>query len=291
VVLLVGLAEEAELTLACEAEEVEEVERALHARLGPVLDVVRDIEELPETRAHPAGDGLFDPVDNRHPIEFPTALRRRVEGRGVARGRSVAVDLLPDLLEVVGDVVYRVRGAFEVAPEVGAVRLRAEEVVEREPQLVHEISDRVVTLVDQLAAVLGDLSVGEGAACAPAPSAQTVGRLVDLSRISGLFEAIRARQAREARADDDDARRRGSACGGRQPTKRRERDRAGAGALDQAAAGSAQRVGRDGGDGILEDMCDRCTHLPAPLSTTVAPSRIGSTHASGRLRREEARSA
>ena len=124
---------------------------------------------------------------------------------------------------------------------------------------------RVVTLVDQLAAVLGDLAVGEVAAPRPAAAAQPVVRLVDLSRISGLLEAVRARQAREAGADDDDARRRGRAGGGRQPTERRERERTGAGAADQASAGGARRVGRDGGDRILEDLSDRRTHLP-PLS-------------------------
>ena len=51
------------------------------------------------------------------------------------------------------------------------LRLGAVEVVEPEAELLGELADLRVTLVDQLAAVLGDLPVGELAA--PRPAAPT----------------------------------------------------------------------------------------------------------------------
>ena len=57
---LVRLAEERELGLFDEADQVEEVERALDVRLGAVLDVVRAVEQLCELRVAPAGDRLVE---------------------------------------------------------------------------------------------------------------------------------------------------------------------------------------------------------------------------------------
>ena len=58
--------------------------------------------------------------------------------------------------------------------------LGREQVVEVEPELLGELADLRVALVDQLAAVLGDLPVGELAADRPAAAAQRSGGLVQL---------------------------------------------------------------------------------------------------------------
>ena len=55
----------------------------------------------------------------------------------------------------------RVRRAVEVVERLGSVDLGREQVVEVEPQLLRELADLGVALVDQLAAVLGDLALGE----------------------------------------------------------------------------------------------------------------------------------
>ena len=73
------------------------------------------------------------------------------------------MDLLPDSLQVVGRLRERVRSAVEVVEGLGAVDLGGEQVVEAESEALGELTDLGVVLVDQLAAVLGDLAVGEGA--------------------------------------------------------------------------------------------------------------------------------
>ena len=117
--------------------------------------------------------------------------------------------------------------------ELGAVGLGAEQVVELETELLREVADRAVALVDQLAAVLGDLSVRERAAQRPAAASDPVGRLVDVGGVAGLLQAVRAGQAGEAGSDDDDARCRRGARGGREAAERRDAERAGAGAPKQ----------------------------------------------------------
>jgi hypothetical protein len=64
-------------------------------------------------------------------------------------------------------------------------------------------------LVDQLPAVLGDLALREGATNRPAPPADAIGGLMDLSAVAALPEAVGTRQPRQAGPDDDDSRRRG----------------------------------------------------------------------------------
>jgi hypothetical protein len=89
VVLLVGLPEDPQVAGAREAEQVEHVQRALVAGLGAVLDVVGDVEQLPEVRRDPAGHVGVDPVGDRHRIELAPALGREVVERRVA-GREVS---------------------------------------------------------------------------------------------------------------------------------------------------------------------------------------------------------
>ena len=63
-----------------------------------------------------------------------------------------------------------------------------QQVVELQPELGRELADRRVALVDQLAAVLGDLAVGERAAERPAAAADPVRGLVYLRDDAGLLQ-------------------------------------------------------------------------------------------------------
>ena len=102
-----------------------------------------------------------------------------------------------------------------------------------------------VALVDELAAVLADLAVGERAAQRPAAAADPVRRLVDLGHVARVPERVRGAEPGEAGADDDDLRRRGPACGRREAAERGEAERRDAGFLDEAAARRAALVGGD----------------------------------------------
>ena len=58
-------------------------------------------------------------------------------------------------------------------------------------------------VVDELAAVLVELSVGERAAAGPAAPAESIGGLEDLGDVAGLPQPVGTRQPGEAGADDD----------------------------------------------------------------------------------------
>ena len=115
------------------------------------------------------------------------------------------MDLLPDLLQVVGRLGERVRLAVEVVEGLGPVDLGREQVVEVEPELLGELADLGVALVDQLAAVLGDLALGEVAPARPAAPAER-GRRPRRARpgVAGALEPVGAGQPGQAAADDDD---------------------------------------------------------------------------------------
>ena len=187
----------------------------------------------------PARHVVLDPLVDRHLVELLPARRVRVVVRRVARSRDVRVDLLPDHLQVVGHLRERVRLAEEVAELLGALRLGLEQVVERQPELLRELLDRDVVRVDQLAAVLVDLAVGEVAAAGPAAAADPVRSLVDLCRVPRLLQAIGGGQPGETGADDDDPRR--GERRGPQPAGRRSRAarRLRAPSLLRPAAGAA----------------------------------------------------
>jgi len=114
------------------AQEIEHVQHALLVRVGAVLDRVGDVEELPELRRHAARHVRLDPVDDRHVIELAAARRERVIQGRIARGAEVGVQLLPNLLEVVGRLRIGVVRTVEVVRRLSAVGLGAEEVVELE---------------------------------------------------------------------------------------------------------------------------------------------------------------
>ena len=109
------------------------------------------------------------------------------------------MDLLPDLLQVVGRLGERVGLAVEVVERLGPVDLGRMQVVEVEPQLLRELAGLVVVLVDQLAAVLGDLALGEVSAARPAAAAEPVGGLVEVGPIAQPASAGRRRSGPRGR--------------------------------------------------------------------------------------------
>src|SRR5215218_7715819 len=96
-------------------------------------------------------------------------------------------------------------------------------------------------LVDQLAAVLGDLAVGERAAQGPAAAAETVGGLVEVGRVAGLLQLVGAGEPRQPAADDRDP-----WCGGRVGHRHAAGERAGDGetgsAREDVASGQSLRA-------------------------------------------------
>ena len=96
------------------------------------------------------------------------------------------------------------------------------------PSCLGELADLGVALVDQLAAVLGDLAVGEVTAPGPAAPAEPVGCLVDRRDVPGLLEPVGARQAGQARRRRDDPGSGGGACRRRQASEGRKPDAGGA---------------------------------------------------------------
>ena len=74
------------------------------------------------------------------------------------------MELLPDRLQVGAHLCAGVRGAVEERAGLRPRGLALDEVVEVEPELLGEMLRREVAAVDELAAVLVDLSLREGAA-------------------------------------------------------------------------------------------------------------------------------
>src|SRR4029079_15629391 len=145
------------LALPRVTEEVEQVQRALSAALGAVLDVVGDVEHSPEVRRLAAlRDGLIEPVKDRHVVELPAPLRVEVPERGVARCRKVLVHLLVDAVQVVDELCVRALAAVDPEEVFCPLWLRLQQVVESGTELLRELPDRAMRLVDQLASVLAD---------------------------------------------------------------------------------------------------------------------------------------
>ena len=94
-------------------------------------------------------------------VQVPAALRVEVPERGIARGRDILVQLLVDGVEVDDELRVRVLRAVHVEKVLGAFRLRLEQIVEREPELLSQLAHGRVALVDELASVLRDLAIGE----------------------------------------------------------------------------------------------------------------------------------
>ena len=121
-------------------------------------------------------------------------------------------------------------------------------------------------LVDELAAVLTDLAVGERAPQGPAATADPVRGLVDLRHIARVPERERGAEAGEAGADHDDLRRRGAASGRREVPERGQAECCDPGFLDEGAARRAALAGGDSRDGVLNGTYEwRACHDSDPL--------------------------
>ena len=158
--------------------------------------------------------------------------------------------LLIDAVQVDEEVGVGISPAVDVEEVLGAVRLGLQEVVEREPELVGQLTHGGVALVDELAAVLRDLAVGK-AADRPAAAADSFWiRLVDRGVVPGLMQPVGARQAGEPCADDGDLRLPGGICRLREAAHRArpcDRSSRGRGPSDQLASSRP----------TLDDLCIR----------------------------------
>src|SRR5262249_7411720 len=147
----------------------------LAVSFSAVLDGVSNVEQLAERGGHSARYSHVNPVDDRHLVELRAARCVVVVERGITCLGQVAVQRLPDLFQVVHSLLVGIRAAIKVEKQLGTVRFGGEEIVERQTELLCELPDSRVTLVDQLAAMLGDLSFGE--ITAPCPAASTESRI------------------------------------------------------------------------------------------------------------------
>jgi hypothetical protein len=233
--------------------------------LRSVLDVVGDVERAADPGLHPAVERLLDPVDDRHPVELPAALRRDLERGRIAGGRDVGVDLLPGRLEVVRHLLVGVRGAVEPGEQLGSVLLRLEQVVELEPEALRQLPDVGVALVDQLAAVFRDLALREGAPQRPAPASDPCRRLVDLGGVSRASQRVGGAQACEAGPDHHDPRCPGTTRRSGEASQRRERERTRAGLLDEPRPRRAPLARRELRHGVLNGPCQWCACHRSPL--------------------------
>ena len=134
---------------------------------------------------------------------------------------------------------------------------------------MREAPERLVAGVDQLAAVLVDLTVGEVPAARPAATADAARGLVDIRREPGLLQAIGGRQAGEPRPDDGDPAAR-SAPG---------RSRAGEGAEQRRAcerrACAGQELAPRRAAFLVGDLRDRLFHsVRQRRARHLAPPRV-----------------
>ena len=201
---LVRCSEEPQPAAARVAEQVEQVERGLVGDVRAELGVVGDVEEPPEVGVEPSRDVVREPLGDRDVIELDAARLVVVVERGVTGLRQIQFQLRIDGAEVGDRLADRVAGAVEVEDVAGPRLLSGYHVGEGEAELSHQAAHRDVVAVDQLAAVLGDLTVGEGAPDGPDPPAEAVVRLVDHRTVPCLLQAVRADQAGEPAADHHD---------------------------------------------------------------------------------------
>jgi hypothetical protein len=208
VVTLVRFAEDVEsfarLGLLVGPEQIDNVERALVGRVGPVFDGVGDVEQGANWRFAAAGDAAVDPLGARHLIELLPFGREPVVSGRLARGFEILGDrslnaASPVLVSLLDRVV-----AAENLVSVAQVR-NPGEVVEGQAEASGEADDRLVIGIDQLAAQFADLIVrpdrGRREHAAPDP----VRRLVPGAGDSRILQGERRIERGDSGADDRDA--------------------------------------------------------------------------------------
>ena len=205
VVLLVGLAEQAQLALADVAEQVEQVERALLVALGAELDVVRDVEQLPEARLDAARHALLDPLRDRHRVEHAAARGGDPVGRRERGGRRRPCG-----------ASGRRRCSPRPPPRTCTARRRSSRAARcRWPRPGAGCRSRTRAPSTSWRMSMCPVSISsppcsatrpgrERPADRPAAPAEAVARLVQLGVHAGLLEPVGAGEAGEPAADDDD---------------------------------------------------------------------------------------
>ena len=243
VVPLVRRSEDLEVArVGGEAEQVNQVQRALLGRDVAVLDVVGDVEEAAHRAGVATGHTALDPVIDAHVVEVRAGLRGAAVERGVAGGIDVLLDVVPDRVEVGLRLRVRVVVAEEVVGVGGVQGLGAEEVDPCQVEPARQAEDRLVAAVDQLAAVLAGLPVEPGRGVGVHAAADAARGLVDRRGDARVLQREGRVQARDAAADDCDpalvaTMPDGRECGGR-AGQRRSAD-CGAGHLQEVAAREA----------------------------------------------------
>jgi hypothetical protein len=139
-----------------------------------------------------------------------------------------------DRVDVLGGLGVGVGPAVEVVERLRAVQLRLEQAVQLQAQLGGELHDGLVAGVDELAAALHQLPVGERAPQRPAAAADAVRGFVHGCRLAGLLEPVGAGQPRQSATHDGDAPAGGG--GGRPGPGGRQRDRGRGGGQPQRPA-------------------------------------------------------
>jgi hypothetical protein len=124
-----------------------------------------------------------------------------------------------------------------------------------------------VTLVDQLAAVLGDLAFRERVAQSPAAAADPVGGFVDVGVVAGVLQRVRGAQPGQPGAHDDDLRCTGASCGRGEAAERSHPERRDSCLFDETRARGAPLLGPERCDRVLNGSCKRCPchRFPLPL--------------------------
>src|SRR5207342_1004284 len=119
-------------------------------------------------------DVLREPLGERDVIELDAARLVMVMERGVTGLCQILLQFRIDGPEVGDRLTHRVAAAVEVENVAGPRLLSGYHVGEGEAELSHQPAHRDVVAVDQLAAVFGDLTFGEGAPDGPDPPAEAV---------------------------------------------------------------------------------------------------------------------
>ena len=151
-----------------------------------------------------------------------------------------------------------------MAQQLGSGGFALHEVVEVETELLRELLHGDVTVVDQLAAVLEDLPLGEDPTARETAAAEPWRGLVDRRVDPGLLEPESGRQAGEPAAHDRDPRRRRPASERREPPEQGQADAGDSGPLDDLAPSDSCLFRRDAPHRVLdlvEQWCPR--HAPS----------------------------
>ncbi len=208
VIALVRGAEDVEslagLGLLVGAEQVDDVQRALVGRVGPVFDRVGDVEQGADRRFAAAWDAAVDPLGDRHLIELLPFGRELVVSGRFAGGFEILGDRLLNAAPPV--LVSLLHGVVAAEQLVGVAQARISgEVVERQAEASGEADDRLVIGVDQLSAPFAHLIVRPYRRGREHPPADPVRGFIDGAGDSGILQGERRVEPGDPRPDDGDA--------------------------------------------------------------------------------------